>query len=123
MPQPAPEIEELVRDWLAAKQGAQRDAIARCLSSYDGALAIGTDADEWWSGGDFGAAHLSGGPFEAVLDSVEAHRQGDVAWAGVRGVISTGRPEGFPVRLSLVLVLDDRAWRIVQSHASTPARD
>src|SRR3954451_14924158 len=121
MPHRAPDIEELVRDWLDDKQAARADGIGRLLSGYDGALAIGTEGDEWWSGAEaFRTAHVSGAPFTASIDSLEAHQEGDVAWAAVRAVIATGEPGGFAIRLSLVLVHEDDGWRIVQSHASAP---
>jgi ketosteroid isomerase-like protein len=123
VPQRAQNVEQVVRDWLAAKQAGDADAIRANLSAYEGAQAIGTDPAEWWSGTDaFTEAHASGGPFTAMLDSVEAHREGSVAWAAVRGVIETGEPGGLPVRLTLVLTQDGEShWRVVQSHASTPS--
>jgi ketosteroid isomerase-like protein len=123
MPQRSPEVEQLVRDWLDDKQEARADAIDQRLSAYDGALAIGTGS-EWWSGSDpFRTAHVAGGPFAATLHSVEAHSEGPLAWAAIRASIETGEPSGFPVRLTLVLVEDETGWRIVHSHASTPASD
>jgi ketosteroid isomerase-like protein len=125
MPIPAPEVERVVREWLVAKQGADADGIRAALSTYDGVLAIGTDADEWWSGSKaFVAAHTSGAAFAADLQSVEAHRDGPIAWAAIRAVIQTGDPGGWPVRLTLVLAQNDAGeWRVVQSHASTPSAD
>jgi ketosteroid isomerase-like protein len=120
MPQRAPEIEQLVRAWLDAKQAAAADAIEAGLGSYEGALAIGTDSDEWYSGPEaFREAHTAGGPFEASIEALEAHRAGLVAWAAVRATIETGEPGGFPIRLTLVLIEEGGDWRIVQSHAST----
>ena len=119
MPRRAPDIEDVVRAWLDDKQAARAEGIAARLSDYDGALAIGTAHEEWFAGGEaVRAAHVSGPPFSARLDSVEAHQEGDVAWAAVRAVIETGEPDGFPVRLTLVLLASDDGWRIVQSHAS-----
>jgi ketosteroid isomerase-like protein len=121
VPRRAPEIEELIRDWLDDKQAARTDGIARRLADYDGALAIGTGPDEWFIGGAaFRSGHTSGGPFTATIEAVEAHREGDAAWAAVRAVIDTGEPDGFPIRLSLVLIARDDGWQIVHSHASTP---
>ena len=117
MPERAREVEEVVAEWLDAKQAADAEGIARRLSAYKGALAIGTDADERWSGADrFADAHTSGGPFTAALNSVEAHRHGPVAWAAVDATIE----DGPSIRLTLVLVEELDGWRIVQSHASTP---
>jgi ketosteroid isomerase-like protein len=124
MPRRSPEVEQVVREWLGDKQQASVAGIERRLSAYDGALAIGTDREEWLSGpAAFRDGQVSGGPFTATLQSVEAHREGRVAWAAVRASIETGEPGGFPVRLTLVLVEDAEGWRIVQSHASTPATE
>jgi ketosteroid isomerase-like protein len=123
MPVRAPEVEQVVRDWLVAKQAGDPEGIGATLSSYDGVLAIGTDAGEWFAGSArFAEAHAPGAPFTAVFESVDAHRDGAIAWAAVRGAIQTGEPGGWPVRLTLVLAQDGAGdWRIVQSHASTPA--
>src|SRR5215210_5350085 len=125
MPERAPEVETVVREWLDAKQAADGAAVRAGLSEYVGALAIGTDASEWWAGSDaFTAAHVSGAPFSAVLEDVEAHRAGAVAWAAVRAVIDTGEPGGMPVRLTLILLRGkDGQWQIAHSHASVPASD
>jgi len=122
MPQRARDVEEVVRTWLEAKQAADGDGISRRLSAYKGALAVGTGAAEWWSGADrFAAAHTSSGTFTAALTTVEAHVHGPVAWAAVDANLGSGEPEGMAVRLTLVLVEELDGWRIVQSHASTPA--
>lgn len=119
MPRRAPDIEDLVRAWLDDKQAARPEGIGQRLADYEGALAIGTEHDDWSAGREaFRTAHLSGGPFTASVDAVEAHQEGPVAWAAVRAVIETGDPGGLPVRLTLVLVDSEDGWRIVQSHAS-----
>jgi ketosteroid isomerase-like protein len=123
MPEHAPEVEAVVRRWLAAKQAGDADGIGELLSLYPGALAIGTDVEEWWPGAEaFAGAHTATGPFAASVELVEAHREGPAAWAAVRAIIETGQPGGFPVRLTLVLVQAGDGWKIVQSHASTPPR-
>jgi ketosteroid isomerase-like protein len=122
MPGSSPEVEQVVREWLQAKQTADGSAIRDGLSSYDGALAIGTEASEWWVGARaFAEAHAAGGAFTAAIDDVEAHTHGSVAWAAVRANVETGEPGGTAVRLTLVLVreADDR-WRVIHSHASVP---
>lgn len=122
MPERARDVEEVVREWLAAKQAGDAAGVSRHLSAYKGALGIGTEADEWWDGADaFASGHLSGGAFRASVASVEAHRHGPVAWAAVSGTIDAGGPEKSAVRLTLVLVEELDGWRVVQSHASVPA--
>lgn len=117
MPERARDVEEVLRTWLEAKQAADAGGIARRLSAYKGALAVGTAAGEWWTGADpFSEAHTSGGAFTAALDTVEAHRHGPVAWAAVDATLEGGTA----VRLTLVLIEELDGWRIVQSHASTP---
>ena len=101
MPERSPEVEQVVRDWLAAKRAADSEAIRASLAGHEGALAIGTDAGEWWSGAAaFGEAHAAGAPFTATLEDVDAHRHGSVAWAAVRGSVETGEPGGMPIRLT-----------------------
>lgn len=118
MPERAPEVERFVADWLLAKQAADVGAIAAGLARYEDALAIGTDVAEWHAGDpEFVEAHTAGAPFAAMLEHVEAHREGPVAWAAVRAKIEGGAA----IRLTLVLVQDGDTWRIVQSHASRPA--
>lgn len=121
MPERARDVEDLIRTWLEAKQAADVVGIARRLSGYKGGLAIGTDADEWWSGADlFAEAHTSGGVFKATVNTIEAHRHGPVAWAAVDATVESGEHQGTAVRLTVVLVEELDGWRIVQSHASTP---
>ena len=122
MPERSPEVEQVVRVWLDAKQAADAEGIARRLSGYKGSLAIGTDATEWWSGADrFAAAHTSGGAFTASITTLQAHVHGAVAWAAVDATLETSEPEGMDLRLTLVLVEELDGWRIIQSHASLPA--
>jgi ketosteroid isomerase-like protein len=122
MPERSREVEEVVRTWLDAKQAADPEGIARRLSGYKGALGIGTDATEWWSGADaFAAGHTGGGAFAASITTLEAHVHGQVAWAAVDATVETGEPAGLRIRLTLVLVEELDGWRVVQSHASVPA--
>ena len=124
MPRRAPEIEQLVHQWLDHKQAARGEGIRARLADYDGVLAIGTERGEWWSGTEaFAAAHTSGGPFRASVEVLEAHQEGAFAWASVRAAIETGDPETLPIRLTLVLLQEDGDWRIVHSHASAPESD
>jgi ketosteroid isomerase-like protein len=123
MPAPAPDVEEFVRRWLDAKRSGDGTAIGAGLSDYDGVLAIGTGEDEWIAGpAAFAEAHTEAGPFDATIEHVEAHREGDTAWAAVRARVEGDEWGALVVRLTLVLVTDAvDGWRIVQSHASVGA--
>ena len=122
MPERARDVEEVVREWLAAKQAGDADGVSRHLSAYKGAVGIGTAADEWWQGADaFAAAHTGDGVFAATVTSVEAHRHGPVAWAAVDATMDASEGDGMPLRLTLVLLEELGGWRVVQSHASAAA--
>jgi ketosteroid isomerase-like protein len=70
MPQRSTEVEAVVRDWLGAKQAGDAAAIRAVVSTYDDALAIGTEAEEWWAGSDaFTDADAGTAPFSAVTSS------------------------------------------------------
>jgi ketosteroid isomerase-like protein len=119
MPVRDPDVEQLVHDWLVAKQTADADGIGALLGDYDGALAIGTGTGEWWAGNEaFTTAHHGGGAFSATVEHVEAHSENSTAWAAARALVDFGGGDHLTVRLTLVLVKDHGAWRIVQSHAS-----
>lgn len=113
-------VEQVIVEWLDAKQAGDAQRIRMSLSSNDAVLAIGTGADEWYAGpAAFTDAHASAPPFTATIEHVEAYADGPVAWAAVRAVVDTGEASGLPVRLTLVLTSEGDSWRIVQSHAST----
>jgi hypothetical protein len=120
MPQRSTSVETAVRDGLGAKQAGDAAVIRAGLSVYDDALAIGTEAAEWWAGSAaFSDAHAGTAPFSAAIEQVDAHQEGAVGWAAVRALVRWDDGET-PVRLTLVLIREDHGWRIVQSHASTP---
>ena len=122
MPQRDFEVEACVLSWLDAKQAADADGIRRSLSRYAETLAIGTDASEWFAGQDaFVDAHTSSPAFNAIVERIEAHREGPVAWAAIDAVVDTGTPTVLTVRMTLVLVRDGDDWHIVQTHASAPS--
>jgi ketosteroid isomerase-like protein len=119
VPERSPEIEEALRGWLDAKMRGDREEIVRMLSGDAGVLAVGTDAAEWLEGPEaFARAHGDAGPFEARIESLDAHRHRDVGWAAVRASVVRDGDEPLAVRLSVVLVQEDGEWRVVQTHAS-----
>jgi ketosteroid isomerase-like protein len=118
----ARDVEQVVVDWLRAKQMGDSQRISGALSSDDPVLAIGTEAAEWYAGvTSFAEAHASAPPFTAVIEQVEAYADGPLAWAAVRAVVQTDEPGGLLVRLTLVLAKKNGSWRIVHSHASIGA--
>jgi ketosteroid isomerase-like protein len=114
------DVENVVRAWLRSKQSAEAEGIRRSLSTYDGALAVGTEDQEWWAGPNFTEAHVAGRPFELTLEHVEAHREGSVGWAAARARVGSGGDGETAVRLTLVLMQEAGRWQIVQTHVSVP---
>jgi len=90
-----------------------------CVSERPDGVMIGTDPDEWWSshqmaddvGGD-------GGGVTAHNDHIDVHTHGDVAWVEGRAHFTDASGHECPARVTSVLVREQGAWKIVQSHAS-----
>ena len=98
-------------------------AIERLFSRESGALAIGSDPDEWWAGQDTIAAafraQLQGmGTRRIVPGDLKAFAEGTVGWAADRRTIRLADGRVMIVRETFVLHMEDGEWRIVQSHAS-----
>jgi hypothetical protein len=93
----ARDVEQVVVEWLEAKQAGDAQRIRKSLSGNDAALAIGTGAEEWHAGArQFVYAHALAPPFTAAIESVEAYADGPVAWAAVRAIVQTGETGGLP---------------------------
>jgi ketosteroid isomerase-like protein len=128
--EPAPEVEQLIRELVAAIGNGEVEAIERTTSADPSALVIGSDATEVARGRDEIVAMMRG-EMDArageasprwTVDTVEAHRDGDVAWATVIGPF---RIEGgtLDARGSGVLRREDGEWRIIQFTASLLVRN
>jgi ketosteroid isomerase-like protein len=123
MPERSPEIEQVVRDSLAAIQRSDIEGIARRTSRDACVLSIGSDATEWAEGYDEIMQLFRGSTPEGELgvqvglDDVKAFREGSVGWAAGHGYFEMAG-DRVPVRLTVVLHQEDGEWKSVQSHAS-----
>jgi ketosteroid isomerase-like protein len=98
------------------------DAIERMSSDDEGAVAIGTDPDEWWEGGRAIKAQLreqlAGGHMTVEAGNPRIGQAGEVGWFADRPAFVTPDGQKIPCRLTGVLRREGGEWKLVQSHAS-----
>ena len=115
------EIHRVIHRWMVANSEGDADAVLGRVSEHPGALAIGTDAEEWWRGRETHAVwrrqleELGGMP--VTWDEIEAWEEGTVGWAASR-MTMLGPEESFEGRSTWVLHLERGEWRVVQVHWS-----
>ena len=123
MAEPAPEIEQIMRETIDAMARADVEAIERQMSREAFVLSIGSDPGEWAEGHDevmrLWRESTSEGELgvTAGLDEVKAFREGSVGWAAGRGYFALSG-QRVKVRLTVVLHQEDGDWKTVQAHAS-----
>ena len=102
------------------REGDADSALAR-VSEHPGALMIGTDPAEWWSGEAIALVWRrqieEEGGFALEWDEIEAWEEGPVGWASMScTVIWGGEPRD--VRATHVFHLERGEWKVVQTHWS-----
>ncbi|MDP9483092.1 MAG: nuclear transport factor 2 family protein [Chloroflexota bacterium] len=107
---------------IAISEGDSESALGR-LSEHPGALTIGTDLAEWWSGHEarfvWGRQIEELGAFPVAWDEIEAWEEGTVGWASVKFKL-TWAEQTFDARATYVLHLEHDEWKAVQLHWSLP---
>jgi ketosteroid isomerase-like protein len=94
----SPAIEDLVKTWFHAATTGDASVVDLRVSSEPGVRLIGSDPDEWLSGGEEIRTFLRGeveGAAGAVMFSpaeIEAYEEGSVGWATARLTITM--PDG-----------------------------
>lgn len=123
MPEPSPEIEQVLRETLDAMTRSDVEAIGRRTSQDACVVGIGSDPTEWAEGHDDLMRLMPDATPEGELgvkvglDDVKAFREGSVGWAAARGYFEMDGKR-VPVRMTAVLHEEDGGWKTVQSHAS-----
>ena len=123
MPEPSPEIEQVLRDTLDAMARSDVDAIGRRTSRDACVVVIGSDPSEWAAGYDEVMRLMPEATPEGELgvivglDDVKAFREGSVGWAAGHGHFEMDGKR-VAVRITAVLHQEDGEWKTVQSHAS-----
>jgi ketosteroid isomerase-like protein len=115
------EIRKLLNEVIEALNSGDAPRLRTMLSERPDAVHIGTDAAEWWTGVqvvDAVAAAGSGDDIRLVVDDIDIHVLGDIAWAEGRGRFTRADGAERPVQTTGVLVREDGQWKLVQSHTS-----
>ncbi len=121
--QPAPELQALLERYYAASAQGDTVFLDQLLARDPGTLVVGTDATEWWRGGDqifqtWATAWRTRGGLPVQDSQPQAFRSGDVGWVDdqARWRLPDGRT--MPFRLTAVFQQDGQEWRMVQAHFS-----
>ena len=97
--------------------------IERLFSCQSGALAIGTDPNEWWAGHDtiveaFKAQLHGSGTRKVEPGDLNAFAEGSVGWAADRRTMRLVSGKEIIVRETFLFHQEDGDWKLVQFHAS-----
>ena len=121
--QPAPELCALLERYYESSAQGDTSFLDQLIARDPGALVIGTDAAEWWRGGDqiyeiWSAARRERGGLPVEGSQPQAFRSGDVGWLDDRALWRLPDGRTIPFRLTAVFHRDGQEWRLVQAHFS-----
>ncbi|MFT5111716.1 MAG: adenylate cyclase [Parasphingorhabdus sp.] len=120
----SPELEAVAMRFLKAMCSRDAQQVTSLLSKSEYLRYVGSDSNEFWNGqlfrNGFGD-HVSELPSLALTPShIEAFENGQTGWAMVIAELSVENLQTHTVRFSLVFVMEDGGWKVVQSHLSFP---
>lgn len=121
---PESTIVEVVQAWFAAASRGDPSAVERHVSPSSLTRLVGSDPDEWLSGGEqiteFLRAEVlgAGGNVTFTPSETEAFALGDVGWAATKLTITLADGKRITPRWTAVFVRHDGVWQFVQTHAS-----
>jgi hypothetical protein len=72
-----------------AQDAGDAGRLRSLLSERPDAVHIGTDAREWWTSGELLDAVAAGGDGDVQVVADDVRPQGDVAWMGGRGRVTS----------------------------------
>jgi SnoaL-like domain len=121
--EPAPELCDPLQRYYAASTQGDTAFLAQLIARHPGALVVGTDAAEWWSGGEqivttWTAAWRERGGLPVHASRPEAYRAGAVGWVADQAMWRLSNGQAVPFRLTAVFHREAQAWRMVQAHFS-----
>ena len=122
---PSPEIEAVVRRFLAARGADDVSRVRSLFSNSPSLRMIGTDAHEWYSGADeviqvMGAHWRAFGDWDDSLVRLEAFEGEESGWAALEGKRTLADGKEYRYRLTLGLQLEAGSWRFTHLHYSVP---
>jgi class 3 adenylate cyclase len=122
--QPSPELEAIIRRFLAARQRGDMDAVTNLFSTSEHLLAVGSDEEDWYMGPELRATIARDWTEHDVdVDTVrriEAFEHGETGWVVVEAERRLPSGHTYVYRLTEVLVLEGGSWRVVHWHWSLP---
>lgn len=124
---PSKELEAVVRRFLDARVALDIDAMKALHSKSEFVRQIGSDRDEWGQGFDATVQAWIDNQFqdswrvaEASLLRIEAYENGETGWAAVEQERTLVNGQVFVFRITMVFVLEDYSWKLIQIHFSIP---
>jgi hypothetical protein len=123
MIEPAPELQALLARYYQASAQGDVAFLDQLIAREPGTLVVGTDATEWWRGGQpifqtWSAAWRERGGLPVQGSQPSAFRAGDVGWADDQAQWRLPDGRALPFRLTAVFHWEADAWRLVQAHFS-----
>ncbi len=125
----APELKAVALRFYEAISSGDLEFIRKLTSTQRGVLGIGTDPNEWWTGGstiiEKFQAQLEemGGRMETIPGDLDAYREGSVGWMSDRAAWRLEDGTEVPFRLTAVFHKENGDWKIVQLHTSVGVRN
>jgi hypothetical protein len=121
--QAAPELCDLLARYYAASARGDADFLGQLIAREPGTLVVGTDATEWWRGGEqifqtWSAAWRERGGLPVQASRPSAFRSGDVGWLDDQAEWRLPDGRALPFRLTAVFHWETDAWRLIQAHFS-----
>jgi hypothetical protein len=126
--EPSTELKELMLQFYQWCNSGDVAAVQRCISAEEGALLIGTDPAEWWTGHAtitrlLGTAIREMGGMKMIAGNPQAFRAGSVGWVADNYRLRLPDGAEIPLRLTIVFEQEHGAWKIVQYHHSIGVAD
>lgn len=123
--QPSPEIEAIVRRIWSARTRGDLEVLNGLWSGSEYLMVIGSDEREWIEGARESLVLTSTqvGEWEiqeSELLRLRAFEEGNVGWAAFEEKRTNTNGRTIVFRRTMVFVLEGGAWKIIQSHFSTP---
>ena len=127
---PSKELEAVVRRFLDARVDLDVDAMRVFNSQSEFLRQIGSDRDEWVQGFEDTVQSWIDNQFQdswKVADSsllrIEAFENGETGWAAVEQARTLVNGQDFIFRITMVFVMENYTWKLVQIHFSMPVAD
>lgn len=121
----SPEIEAVVRRFLAARADGDFETVRNLHSDSDDLRLIGSDVHEWYQRPTevvgIEKAHAEEQNIgDLSLLRLEAFENGEIGWAAVEQQRTFVNGDTSRYRMTMVLQLEAGAWKVVQIHFSVP---